>query len=230
MAKKEYFCIVDTETTINDKVYDFAAVVCDRNGNIVNKCAVLIQESINETLFYDQGNAMWSKANAHKKKEAYGEMVNTGSRIVASVNAVNRWIEKVIAKYNPTLTAYNIAFDNGKCRNTGIDMSGFKAQFCLWHLSCELFAKKKAYKVFALENHYFGNRTAKGNMTIKTNAEIMAHFVTGQYADEPHTALEDAQYFELPILVSCLKKRDWKNNIGKAYSWNDYILKNHYKA
>jgi hypothetical protein len=230
MAKKEYFIIVDTETTITDKVFDFGAVVVDRHGNIVTKCAVIIQESASDELFYDNNNALWSKQNANKKRNMYADMVTSGSRLVASVAAVNRWLDKVIAKYNPTLTAYNIAFDNVKCKNTGIDLSGFKSQFCLWHLSCELFAKKKAYKAFALENHYFGNRTAKGNMTIKTNAEVMAHFVTGNYSEEPHTAIEDSQYFELPILIACLKKRDWKKNCGKAYSWNDYILKNHYKA
>ena len=230
MAKKEYFCIVDTETTINDRVYDFAAIVCDRNGNIVSKCAVIVSDSAEFELFYDNNNAEWSRQNATKKKADYFKMIESGSRIVASVSAINRWLEKVIGKYNPVLTAYNISFDFGKCKNTGIDLSGFKSQFCLWHLSCELFAKKKAYKAFALNNHYFGNRTAKGNMTIKTNAEVMAHYVTGQYAAEPHTALEDAQFFELPILIACLKKRDWKKNIGKAYSWNDYILRDHYKA
>ena len=230
MAKKEYFCIIDTETTKSDKVFDFAAVICDRHGNIVNKCAVIVQESADDELFYDDNNAEWSRINATKKREQYANMVKNGHRIVTSVAAINRWLEKIIAKYNPVLTAYNSAFDIGKCRNTGIDLSMFKSHFCLWHLSCELFAKKKAYRAFALDNHYFGNRTAKGNMTIKTNAEIMAHYVTGQYSKEPHMALEDAQYFELPILVACLKKRDWKKNIGQAYSWNDYIVKNHYKA
>lgn len=230
MAKKEYFCIIDTETTINDKVYDFAAIICDRHGNILNKCAVIVQESVTEDLFYDNNNAAWSKMNANKKKLEYEKMIYFGSRMVASVAAINRWIEKAIGKYNPTLTAYNSAFDIGKCANTGIDLSVFKSQFCSWHLSCELFASKKGYKQFALENHYFGNRTAKGNMTIKTNAEVMAHYITGNYSAEPHTALEDAQFFELPILVACLKKRDWKKKIGKVYSWRDYILKDHYKA
>lgn len=230
MSKKEYFLIVDTETTITDKVFDFGAVVCDRHGNIVSKCAVIVQESVNDELFYDNSNAEWSKANASKKRDNYINMVNSGIRIVASANAVNRWLEKVNTKYAPTLTAYNIAFDQGKCANTNIDLTMFNNRFCLWHLACQIFATKKDYKNFILQNHYFGNRTKFGNMTIKTNAEIMAHYVTGSYSVEPHTALEDAQLYELPILVAALKKRNWKKNIGIAYNWKAFQMKDHFKA
>ena len=43
MAKKQYFCILDTETTMGDTVADFAMIICDREGNIYNQCAVIIQ-------------------------------------------------------------------------------------------------------------------------------------------------------------------------------------------
>ena len=36
MARKQFFAILDTETTINDTVADFAIVICDRNGQIYN--------------------------------------------------------------------------------------------------------------------------------------------------------------------------------------------------
>jgi len=42
---------------------------------------------------------------------------------------------------------------------------------------------------------------------------------------EPHTALEDARDFELPILLNILKKRDWQDNI-KPYDWKDFQAKN----
>jgi hypothetical protein len=50
MAKKEYFIIVDTETTINDKVFDFAAIVVDRKGEIYHSLACIVNESANEEL------------------------------------------------------------------------------------------------------------------------------------------------------------------------------------
>lgn len=227
--KKEYFVIVDTETTKDDSVFDFAAIVVDRKGVIYHSVACIVAESAKKELFYDN-SAEWSMANASAKKAKYSEMVSQGNRHVYSVAAINRWLEKINAKYNPVLTAYNSAFDIGKCANTGIDLSIFSQTFCLWHLACEMFASKKDYKKFALENHYFGNRTKNGNMTIKTNAEVMAHYITGNYSAEPHTALEDAQYYELPILVAAVNKKGWKQNIGKAYNWKNYILKNHYKA
>ena len=230
MAKKSYYCVIDCETTMTDKVFDFAAVICDKNGNVVNKCAVIVAESMQDDLFYDHKNALWSKANAGIKRQKYMDMIIAGTRTIASVSAINRWLEKAVAKYNPAMTAYNVSFDRNKCANTLIDLSIFNSHFCLWHLCCELFAKKKQYKQFALENHYFNNRTAKGNMTIKSNAEVMAHYITGAYAEEPHMSLEDIIDFELPCLVACLKKRAWEQHIGKAYSWNDYVLKDNYKA
>ena len=231
MAKKQYFMVIDTETTSDDKVYDFAAVICDRNGKIVKSCAVIVGESADKDLFYDaNAKGIWSKQFAAEKKNKYNEMLISGSRMLASVNAINRWLEKARGEFDPIITAYNIAFDRSKCANTGIDLSIFSNSFCLWHLSCAVYAKTKAYRAFILENHYFNNRTAKGNMTIKSNAEVMAHYITGAYAEEPHMALEDIIDFELPCLVACLKKRAWEQHIGKAYSWNDYVLKDNYKA
>jgi hypothetical protein len=233
MAKKQFFLIVDTETTVSDTVYDFGALVVDRQGNIYASCAVIVAESKDLELFFDPTAArggLWSRQYAAEKKAKYSTMLESGARMVASVNAVNRWLEKVKAKYDPMLTAYNVAFDRSKCGNTNIDLAIFTQSFCLWHLACETYAKTKAYRQFVLENHNFGARTQYGNMTYKTNAEVMAHFVTGVYSDEPHTALEDAQFYELPILVAILKKKNWKEKIGVAYNWRDYQLKDAFVA
>lgn len=231
MAKKQYFIIIDTETTNDNQVFDFGAVVVDRQGNIVNSCAIIVKDNIGKELFQDPtGNSIWSKDYATQKKNNYMDMLEKGNRMMASVNAINRWLEKVNAKYEPTLTAYNVAFDQTKCANTGIDLTIFSSSFCLWHLACQMFAGKKQYKNFIAQNHYFGNVTEKGNMTFKTNAEVMAHYITGRNNIEPHTALEDAQYFELPILLACIKNRNWKDNIGKAYNWRDYQVKDHFTA
>ena len=231
MAKKQYFIIIDTETTNDNQVFDFGAVVVDRQGNIHSSCAIIIKDNIGKELFSDPtGKSFWSKNYATEKKNIYMEMLEKGNRMMASVNAVNRWLEKVNAKYEPIMTAYNVGFDQGKCANTGIDLTIFKSSFCLWHIACAVFAKTKSYKSFILENHYFGNRTDKGNMTYKTNAEVMAHYVMGRHNEEPHTALEDAQFFELPILMAVIKKRNWKDNIGQAYSWRDYQMKDNFAA
>ena len=229
MAKKEYYAIVDTETTNTDKVFDIAIIIVDRKGNIHQQMAVIVSDYVNDDLFYDNNNPIWSNQNAIKKKEEYMAMVNNGQRMIASVNAVNRWIDKAIAKYNPILTAYNMAFDAGKCQNSGIDLNGFQNRFCLWHTAVNVFANTRNFKAFVLENHYFGNRTKHGNMVMKTNAEMMAHFITGDNQLEPHTALEDAIYFELPILKAIVNKKNWKTKTEKAFNWKDFVMKNHFK-
>ena len=229
MAKKEFFCIIDTETTINGKVFDFAALVVDRKGEIYKKAAVIVSDFLDEDLFYMDGANDWSKPRAIQKKEAYLKMLESGERISASVNAVNRWMQKVIGEFNPSLTAYNLAFDSDKCADSGIMLNDFKSSFCLWHTAVNVFAGTKNFKAFVLENHYFGNRTKNANMVMKTNAEIMAHFITGEDKKEPHTALEDAQFFELPILRAIVNKKGWKEKTLKPFDWRDHVMRDNFK-
>ena len=66
MSKKQYFLIVDTETTQNDLVADFGAVIVDRKGKIITQCAVMVDgiftDSENNPLFFDSradGSALW---------------------------------------------------------------------------------------------------------------------------------------------------------------------------
>jgi hypothetical protein len=230
MAKKQFFAILDTETTIENTVADFAIIIVDRAGKIHNQCAVLINGHYNNfELFHDKkANDIWGYAGLEKRKANYVKMLDNGTRMLASVNAVNKWINQAIGKYNPTLTAYNLAFDKSKCANTKIDLSGFNSEFCLWQAAIGNICNKKQYKQFALENHAFNNVTEFGNMTFKTNAEIVCGFINGEFKEEPHTSLEDARDFELPILKTIIKKRDWKDNI-KPYNWREFQTKDHFK-
>lgn len=230
MAKKSFFLIIDTETTIDNTVYDFGAIVCDREGNIHHECAVIIAEEMSKTLFFDAKSSeeIWTIRGLEKRTANYKAMLDTGTRMAASKNAVNRWLEKVAAKYNPELTAYNLAFDLDKLQNTGIDVSMFDKRFCLWYAAAGNFANSKSYRQFILANHLFNSPTRLGNMSYKTNAEVMASFLAGEMLPaEPHTALEDAKFYELPILVSLLKKRNWREK-AKGYSWRDYQVKDNF--
>jgi hypothetical protein len=231
MAKKQFFLIVDTETTITDKVVDFGAVVCDRQGNIHAQCGVLIQSVFGvDSLFYDKNApGIWSLGSVGKRMDSYKQMLDTGSRMLASVGAVNRWLEKVNAKYNPELTAYNLAFDAGKCKNTGIDLNMFSRRFCLWAAAVGNICNTKAYKQFVAENHLFNARTAHGNMTFSTTAESVMGFLANNLTDEPHTSIEDIIGYELPALVHILKKKQWREKMI-AYNWKSHQVKNHFKA
>ena len=231
MAKKQFFLIVDTETSITDKVVDFGAVICDRNGNIHNQCAVMVQSVFGvDSLFFDKNApGIWSAANVSKRMDSYNAMLESGSRMLASVNAINRWLEKVNAKFNPELTAYNLPFDSGKCLNTGIDLNIFPRRFCLWAASVGNICNTKKYRQFVLDNHLFNTRTQYGNMTYSTTAEAVTGYLTGNMTDEPHTSIEDIIGYELPTLTHILKKRDWREKMI-AYNWKSHQVKDYYKA
>lgn len=231
MAKKQFFCIVDTETTANDTVADFAAIIVDRKGEIHNQCAVLVHDHFDKfDLFYIANAAgAWSKQYAAEKRIGYNAMLQSGVRSLASVAAINKWINLAVGKYNPVLTAYNLAFDAAKCQNTGIDLSGFTNRFCLWQAAVGNICGSKAYREFCLQNHGFNNVTENGNMTFKTNAEMVAGFLNGSFLNEPHTALEDARDFELPILSAIVNKKNWREKIT-PYDWKKFQARDHFAA
>lgn len=231
MAKKQFFAILDTETTMQNTVADFAIIIVDRKGIIHNQCAVMVKDHYGTfELFHDKAaNDIWGYQGLERRKANYIEMLNSGKRMLASVNGINKWIDQAIGKYDPELTAYNLAFDLDKCKNTGINLDGFKSKFCLWQAAVGNICKTKTYKQFVLENHGFNNVTKFGNMTMKTNAEMVAGFISGEFKDEPHTALEDARDFELPILIEILKKNKWREKIT-PYNWRDYQVKDNFTA
>ena len=92
MAKKQFFAILDTETTIENTVADFAIVICDREGKIYNQCAVLVAGHYGTyELFHDKmANDIWGYSGLEKRKKNYITMLDTGTRMLASVNAVNK--------------------------------------------------------------------------------------------------------------------------------------------
>jgi len=229
MAKAQHFLIIDTETSITDKVADFGAVVTDRKGNIKAQCAILVQGVFGvDSLFYDvNASGLWSKQSIDRRMAAYTEQLNQGSRMLASVGAINRWLEKVAATYQPELTAYNLAFDASKMKNTGIDINQFPNRFCLWAASVGNICNTKAYKQFVIDNHLFNAPTEKGNMTFSTTAEAVTGFLTGAMTEEPHTAIEDVMGYELPTLLHILKKRKWREKMI-AYNWQAHQVKNHF--
>lgn len=229
---RQYFAIIDTETTCRDTVADIAIVICDRSGRIYNQMAVLVKGQFDDCeLYYDnrKRDKLWSFENALKKRKHYDTLLQNGTRILRSVQAINTWIGKAIQVYDPILTAYNLPFDVSKCRATGIDVSGFSDRFCLWSAASGNICNTREYRQFVVDNHLFNKPTAKGNMTFQTNAEAVFSFLHGQVVTEPHTALEDAIDFELPILVHILKKFNWKTKV-QSYDWNKFQVRNHFKA
>lgn len=229
MSKRQYWAVLDSETTVKDTIADLAIVICDREGRIYNQCAVLVAGHYGtHELFHDKNaNDIWGYQGLIKRQDAYKKMLDDGHRTLASVNAINKWINQAIGKYNPELTAYNLAFDKDKCKKTGIDLSGFTQSFCLWGASVGNICNTKNFRKFVLENHAFNNVTINRNMTLQTNAEIVAGFVKGNYQKEEHTALSDVVDFEIPILCNILKKRGWREKIT-PYVWKNHQVKDYF--
>lgn len=240
MAKKDYFLLADTETTQDNLVADFGAIICDRQGNIVNQCAVMVDgvftDKENHPLFFDSKlgpDALWSRSGADRRYDVYNRMIASGSRMIASVNAINNWLAKAAVQYSPVLTAYNLPFDLGKCANTGIDLTLFNRSFDLMAVAQNAMVKNKRFLTFCLVNHLFNNPTKLGNMTVQMKAETIGNFLSGMVEVEPHTALEDVIFFELPILIHVLKNTTLKKILSleqKSLSWQKRQVKDLYKV
>lgn len=230
---KNYFLLIDTETSLDGLVVDFAAVLIDKNGNIVTDCAVLVDgiftDAINHPLFHNRDAGPFNTEKLTARYAAYNRMVQNGQRMIATVPAINNWLGKAATNYKPVLTAYNLSFDIDKCNKTGIDLTGFPRLFCLWHRSIELFAHTRKYRKMVLALHAINPRTDLGNLSYKTNCETMAAFVLNNpnLPPEPHTALEDCIQFEIHILKAVLKRKSVRKLLESrmSYNWRSYQLK-----
>lgn len=232
MPKKQYYAVLDCETSIKNTVADLAVLIVDRHGKIFHQMAVLVHGHYDKfPLFYNNDaslDPLWTSTGEKQRRAAYDLMLSEGTRTLASVNAINKWIHQAIAIYDPILTAYNLPFDLDKCKNTKIDLLSFSDSFCLWQAANGNICNMRSYKQYCLDNHMFNDVTDKGNATFKTNAECVVSFLKNERISEEHTALSDCHH-EAHILTHVVKKKKWRCNI-KPYNWREAQLKNHYQA
>jgi DNA polymerase III, alpha subunit (gram-positive type) len=203
---KHYYLIVDTETTKRDTVADFGAVIVTRQGEIVEQFGAMVLGHFGTLpLFYDDGAAIdsfWSEQSAQRRVKAYDDMLDKGARSISSVALINQWLAGVNARYRPVLTAYNIAFDLGKCRKTGINLGIFGKRFCLMKAAKAAIGTLADYQNFCEARGLLTAKLRRPQMT----ADAMAKYILGDsLEDEPHTALEDARDYEAAILAYLLK-------------------------
>jgi len=203
---KHYYLIVDTETTKKQTVADFGAVIVTKQGEIVERFGAMVLGHFGKMpLFADAtapDSALWSEQSAKRREKDYYSMLDTGERSIASPALINQWLVRVNAQYAPVLTAYNLAFDLGKCRNTRIDLGIFGQSFCLMKAAKRQIGTLAEYHDFCHDNRFLTLALRKPSMT----ADTMAKFILGvSLENEPHTALEDAQFYEAPILTKILE-------------------------
>lgn len=203
---RHYYLIVDTETTQRGTVADFGAVLITKQGEIVERFGAMVLNHFGSLpLFSDPtapDSALWSEQSAKRREKDYYSMLDSGERSISSVGLINQWLTGINARYAPVLTAYNIAFDLGKCRNTRIDLGIFAQSFCLMKAAKRQIGTLAEYHDFCNANGLLTAKLRNPSMT----ADTMAKFIFGtSLEDEPHTALEDAQFYEAPILTKILE-------------------------
>ena len=141
MNKKHFYLIVDTETTNDNMVADFGAVVVDRGGKVWAEFGCLINDDFH-----------FSLGSKKKIQAKYKRLESLGYRCDGSVAYINNWLAFIRDTFNPTLTAYNIGFDMGKCRNTGINLDQFKSRFDLLRLAKTAIVSTDEYADWAYAN------------------------------------------------------------------------------
>lgn len=203
---RHYYLIVDTETTKRGTVADFGAIVMTKQGQLVEQFGAMVHGHFGKLpLFSDpsaDSSAFWSEQSAQRRTKNYDDMLEAGERSISSVGLINQWLAGINARYAPVLTAYNIAFDLGKCRNTRINLGIFNSRFCLMKAAKRQIGTLAEYHEFC---NAYGFLTAKRRDPSMT-ADTMAKFIFGlDLPDEPHTALEDARDYEAPILTKILE-------------------------
>ena len=203
---KHFYLIVDTETTTKQTVADFGAVIVTKQGEIVERFGAMVLGHFGKLpLFSDpsaEDSELWSEQSAKRREKDYYSMLDTGERSIASPALINQWLVRVNAQYSPVVTAYNLAFDLGKCRNTRISLGIFAQSFCLMKAAKREIGQLAEYHNFCFENDFLTAKLRRPSMT----ADTMAKFILGlDLEDEPHTALEDAQFYEAPILTKILE-------------------------
>lgn len=202
--KKHTYLIVDTETTKYQTVADFGAVIMTRDGTIIEQFGAMVDGHFGKMpLFSDpraNPSAFWSEQSAQRRAKHYDDMLECGERSISSPALINKWLERVCGQHDPVLTAYNIAFDFGKCRNTKINLGIFGSRFCLMKAAKRHFVNED-YMQFCVDN----NRLTPTGLA-STTADSMATYIVGNdLAPEPHTALEDARDYEAVILAKILE-------------------------
>jgi hypothetical protein len=204
---KHFYLIVDTETTKRNTVADFGAVIVTKQGEIVERFGAMVAGHFGKMpLFSDSKadpDAFWSEQSAKRRAKNYDDMLECGERSISSPALINQWLVRVNAQYSPVLTAYNISFDLGKCRNTRIDLGIFAQSFCLMKAAKRKIGVLSDYHDFCQINGFLTAKMYAPQMT----ANVMTKFVLGneELEEEPHTALEDAQFYEAPILTHILR-------------------------
>lgn len=202
---KDFYMVVDTETTAHRLVYDVGAVITDRKGTIHETFSAIAAE-----VFFGMPDEMKTAYYKEKKPLYYTKIGKLQTQVLSFFDIQEKLIQ-LMNKYNiKAVCAYNAKFDIDVLNNTIRYLTGYQTQYffpqdtlvyCIWGMACETLCKQKAYIKYSIENGFI---TSAGNM--KTDAESMYRYIIQDRTfNEEHMALEDT-YIETVILAKCFLK------------------------
>ena len=107
---KHFYLIVDTETTKQQTVADFGAVLVTKQGAVIERFGAMVLGHFGKLpLFADPtapDSSLWSEQSAQRREKDYYSMLDTGERSIVSVAGINQWLTRINAQYSPVVTAY----------------------------------------------------------------------------------------------------------------------------
>lgn len=211
---KDFYMIIDTETTAHRFVYDIGAVITDRKGTIHETFSAVVAE-----VFFGMQTAYYKE-----KKPLYYTKIGKLQTKVLSFFDIQEKLIQLMNKYNvKAICAYNAKFDIDVLNNTMRYLTGYQTQYffpqdtliyCIWGMACETLCRQKAYIKYSIENGFI---TSAGNM--KTDAEsVYRYIIQDKTFNEEHMALEDT-YIETAILAKCFSKHKLMSRKIIAHPW-----------
>jgi len=206
MAKKNMYCVFDTETIGLEKkwIYDLGMVIITKTGRPLFKKRWTIEEVMNIPNIAEIAY--------------YGDKIKTFYKYSQPVKfASAREDFREIMEYFQVnvITAYNLNFDMQAIIQT-LDFTGIGNKFLnypvdyfdLWNASCNSIFQQKQFKETAIKENWLTN---KGNYS--TTAEIAYRYISKDYNFiENHTALEDASIEAKILQEVCRQKKGYQKN------------------
>ena len=184
MAVSKHFLLVDTETTNKRYCLDVGLYIIDSKGKIIYQKHIVVAEIARYPLFSSKSDPNYSSRNQFYKKLRMLESLHYEKMKIEGINELFRYLND---KFDLTLCAYNVSFDYGALKKTGIDISIFKESFCLYQHAKQVLGKMPSYTKFCLENGYI-TKTGKLSFT----AETVGKFIyNDKNFNEKHTSYED---------------------------------------
>ena len=204
--KKEFFVVLDTETTnsIDDPLaYDVGFAVVNDEGRVFEAYSFVVAE-----VFLDE--ELMESAYFKEKIPMYWEDIKARRRILAKLSTISRTLARIMKKYDTNIIcAHNARFDYRSTNTTQrfLTSSKYRYFFPYGIKICDtLKMARKAFDDSQYDEFCYNNDYITKNGRKRYTAEILYRFLSGDNSfEEVHCGLEDV-LIEKEIFMECLRR------------------------